>query len=202
MPLELGLDAEKMKPYTVVMDWRVEWGEEEADDLRREAEVDESQLFRVQAPSWEDACDAATDEAKALFGEAVADYLNIVVTLVGHSYAESELEAAKTLAKIPRPVTHAGESPESLVDRLVLVRPHYQVPTGRGSRGPARSPWVRPAYVDRVASDGTRVWVTIHHDSAGPWPMEQLFHPRELHQVSVCECAACAGDGIHELKGA
>lgn len=101
----------------------------------------------------------------------------------------------------PAPLTFGGTKPEDILGRMVHLRPYYQVPTGRGSRGLARSPWVVPAWVEEASNDREMVTVKIHHDYDGPWRMQGSYYPKELHQ-SACVCPACRGNGIFRLKGA
>jgi hypothetical protein len=102
---------------------------------------------------------------------------------------------------IGAPVTHKGESPESLVGRSVLVRPYYHVPHGRSSLTSARSPFVFEAdVIETFGGEMVKVRFTWVTDS--PWKREAIFYPNELHMVHVCECDACKGDGIQELRGA
>jgi hypothetical protein len=102
---------------------------------------------------------------------------------------------------IGEPITYKGETPESLVGRLVNVRPYYHAPNGRSSLAPTRSPFVFEAYVTEAHSEMVKVRFAWGTDSA-PWSREAVFYPHEVHQVHVCECAACKGDGIGELRGA
>lgn len=104
------------------------------------------------------------------------------------------------LTRYGQPYTYANVPPQDLPG-LVNVRPYYRVPTGRCWLSSARSPWTVPAYVDSVTTFGDMVRVTIHHDFDGPWKMQSIFYPHELHQPN-CGCAACKGDGIHKLHGA
>lgn len=102
---------------------------------------------------------------------------------------------------IGEPVTHKGDSPESVVGRLVLVRPYYKVPGGRSSLSRARSPFVFSAQVAETFGENM-VKVRYSWETETPWGREAIFYPGELHVVHVCECAACKGDGIQGLEGA
>jgi hypothetical protein len=102
---------------------------------------------------------------------------------------------------IGEPITHEGESPESLVGRLVNVRPYYHAPKGRSGLAPTRSPFVFEAYVTEAQSEMVKVRYAWSTDTA-PWSRDAVFYPHELHNVHTCECAACKGDGIQELRGA
>lgn len=102
---------------------------------------------------------------------------------------------------IGEPITHHGHSPESLIGRLVLVRPFYHVPGSRSSLKSVRSPFVFEAHVIETCGEMVKVHYTWTSNDA-PWQREALFHPRELHQVRTCECAACKGDGLSEHWGA
>lgn len=46
------------------------------------------------------------------------------------------------------------------------------------------------------------VTVRLDWDTANGWARKAAYKPEELHQVWVCLCAACKGDGIHEMDGA
>ncbi|WP_338781703.1 hypothetical protein [Streptomyces sp. DG1A-41] len=97
---------------------------------------------------------------------------------------------------IREPITYKGAAPESLIGRLVMVRPFYHVPNGRSSLKSVRSAYVFEARVVECFSDEmVKVQFTWAADGT-PWPREAVFFPRELHQASVCECAACKGRGI------
>ncbi|MDP9611561.1 hypothetical protein [Streptomyces demainii] len=105
-----------------------------------------------------------------------------------------------------KPITHEGTKPADLVGLLVLVRPYYHVPDGRSSLRSVRSPYTFEARVIETFSDEmVKVRFTWASDSA-PWRMEAIFYPRELHRTGgwfpMCRCPACAGDGIHEERGA
>jgi hypothetical protein len=97
---------------------------------------------------------------------------------------------------IGEPITHEDDAPESLVGRLVLVRPYYHVPNGRSSLKAVRCAYVFEARVIERFGDGmVKVRFTWISDGA-PWRREAVFFPNELHKVHVCECAACKGRGI------
>lgn len=99
---------------------------------------------------------------------------------------------------IGEPTTHKGDSPESLIGRLVLVRPYYHVPNGRSSLKSVRSAYVFEAYVvEHFGDEMVKVRFTWETDSA-PWNREAVFFPGELHRVHECECAACKGRGIFD----
>lgn len=98
---------------------------------------------------------------------------------------------------IGEPITHKDDAPESLVGRLVMVRPFYHVPNGRSSLKSVRSAYVFEArVVERFSDEMVKVQFTWASDGT-PWNREAVFFPRELHQVHVCECAACKGRGIY-----
>lgn len=112
------------------------------------------------------------------------------------SVAEDIAREAKDLV----PVTHAEESPVDLVGRVVSVRPYYHVPTGPGAFTPARSSFSARATVKETYGD--EMVVLRFLEDAGPWPREGAYFPRELHNVRVCKCLACDGDGIKQHQGA
>lgn len=116
-----------------------------------------------------------------------------------HTYVKRDAWGRAEARPIGEPVTHEGETPESLVGRLVLVRPFYCVPTSRSGLGSARSPFVFEAHVIEM-SGGEMVKVRFDWVSDTPWYREAVFFPRELHRVQECECAACKGDGMHDRK--
>jgi hypothetical protein len=106
----------------------------------------------------------------------------------------------------PEPKTYAHKKPEELVGESVLVRPYYHLPESRSSLTPARSPFT---FEGRVVETFGQEMVLIQFgwatDSA-PWNAKAAFYPRELHQTGgwfpICDCAACKGPGIHDLRGA
>ncbi|MFB7782083.1 hypothetical protein ACFC1D_05145 [Streptomyces vinaceus] len=116
------------------------------------------------------------------------------------TYVSHDVWGKTETRPIGEPVTHKGHSPDSLVGRLVLVRPFYRVPSGRSGLKSVRSPFVFEAHVIEACGDMVKVRYTWATDR--PWPTVELFHPAELHQVRVCECAACKGDGINGHTGA
>ncbi|WP_435270950.1 hypothetical protein [Streptomyces sp. 1222.5] len=107
---------------------------------------------------------------------------------------------------LEKPITHAGTAPADLVGESVLVRPYYHVPTSRSSLESTRSPFTfEGRVVETFGEEMVIVQFTWAADSA-PWNMRGAFFPRELHKTAgwfpICKCPACAGDGIHEHRGA
>jgi hypothetical protein len=97
---------------------------------------------------------------------------------------------------ISEPITHQGTDPESLIGRLVMVRPFYRVPNGRSSLKSVRSAYAFEAHViERFGDEMVKVRFSWVSDSI-PWKREAAFYPRERHQAGVCECSACKGRGI------
>ncbi len=118
------------------------------------------------------------------------------------TYVHRDTWGNKETREITAPQTHAGQSSESLIGELVRARPYYHVPDTRHSLKRARSHVTYEARVVDSALLASMVyveytWVT----GSSPWKPRQLFYPRELH-LATCECAACVGDGNHELDGA
>lgn len=105
-----------------------------------------------------------------------------------------------------KPSTHEGDKPADLVGNAVRVRPYYHVPESRSSLQSVRSPYAFEARViETFADEMVKVRFTWATDSA-PWRTEAIFFPSELHRSGgwfpICQCPACAGDGIHEHRGA
>ncbi|MFF5371319.1 hypothetical protein [Streptomyces sp. NPDC013187] len=97
---------------------------------------------------------------------------------------------------ISEPMTHEGTALDSLIGRLVMVRPFYHVPNGRSSLKSVRSAYAYEArVVERFSDEMVKVQYTWASDGT-PWKREAVFFARELHQVHICECAACKGRGI------
>lgn len=116
------------------------------------------------------------------------------------TYVNRDAWGNTEVRSIGEPITYKGHSPDSLVGRLVMVRPFYRVPNGRSGLKSVRSPFVFEAHVIEVSGDMVKVRYTWATD--GPWPPVELFHPGELHQTRTCECPACKGDGLSEHTGA
>ncbi|MFE4257480.1 hypothetical protein [Streptomyces sp. NPDC056883] len=76
--------ARGVNPYTVVLDWKCEWWEPGADDLRAYA-GDEPTVFHVWADNPGDASDYSDEMAVEKFGGKTADYLKHVAILDGHA---------------------------------------------------------------------------------------------------------------------
>ncbi|MFV0135556.1 hypothetical protein ACLGIH_20430 [Streptomyces sp. HMX87] len=112
---------------------------------------------------------------------------------------------SREVRPIGEPITHAGESPETLVEgrMLVRVRPFYKVPASQCSLTTARSPFTYEGYVVGVTA-GSMVTVRMNaFQDCAPWPIEGAFDVSELHRAYSCECAACKGkNGISEHDGA
>lgn len=104
------------------------------------------------------------------------------------------------------PVTHAGDTPGSLVGRLVGVRPFYHVPWGSGgSMKSVRSRFTVEARVTATFATELVVVRIVGDDADAPWQRDQYFFPRELHrEYGKCPCPACVpgGAGIREYGGA
>ncbi|MFC8428571.1 hypothetical protein [Streptomyces sp. NPDC057253] len=98
------------------------------------------------------------------------------------------------------PVTHDDDSRESLVGRVVAVRPYYHEPSGPGSFRSKRSPFTARAEVKETFGD--EMVVLRFLDDAGPWRREGAYFPRELHNVQACKCPACTSGGIDTHQGA
>ncbi|MGW2710747.1 hypothetical protein ACWC4J_17405 [Streptomyces sp. NPDC001356] len=103
------------------------------------------------------------------------------------------------------PITYAGTPVADLIGRTVLVRPYYHVPESRSCLRSVRSPFTFEARVIEASGEMVMVEFTWAADSA-PWNKRAVFYPKELHQTAgwfrICECPACAGDGIYEHRGA
>ncbi|MBT2609906.1 hypothetical protein J7I97_16900 [Streptomyces sp. ISL-87] len=103
---------------------------------------------------------------------------------------------------IGEPITHKEQTPSSLVGRLVLVRPFYHAPSSRSGLKSVRSPFVFEAQViETFGEDMVKLRFTWESGNT-PWAETAVFYPNELHQVHVCECAACKGDGAEAHWGA
>ncbi|MYX26080.1 hypothetical protein GTY75_05250 [Streptomyces sp. SID8381] len=109
----------------------------------------------------------------------------------------------ETLTKTP--VTHEGTAPADLIGRTVRVRPFYHVPESRSCLRSVRSPYAFEARVIEPFGEMVVVEFLWAEDST-PWNKRAAFYPKELHQSGgwypICQCPACAGDGIHEHSGA
>lgn len=105
--------------------------------------------------------------------------------------------------KLNAPVIPAelSDSAPLMVGTSVRIRPYYHVPAGAGTGlRSVRSPWTRVAEIIDVGTYGPFL-VTFRPDHRGPWLDTATYTKSEMHAME-CRCAACEGDGIHELRGA